>query len=96
MKSTMKQKIKQKWDAYPHHVHAFGQILYFEVVTSLWRQKGKIDNADIIKINIFLKSITNTNQIWKTLTINKPSYNHNKYTPIEKQGTAFQNDVIIP
>ena len=33
-------------------IHAFGEILYFEVVTSLWRRKGNIDNADVIKINI--------------------------------------------
>ena len=35
----MKQKIKQKWDAYPHHVHAFGQILYFEVCDIIMTSK---------------------------------------------------------
>ena len=66
-------------------------------VTSLRRHNGNINNADIIKINIYSLKYTNTNQIWRTLTTTyKPCYNHNVYTPIEKRRTAFQNDVIIP
>ena len=32
-------------------------------VTSLWCHKSKIDNADVIKINIIFLKYTNTNQI---------------------------------